>query len=117
VDLAAMAAERATIALDWRRDNAGRGPVVLELGGGALDLSKLLRGLPKGEAMETRIPLRCFAAADADLTEVGAPFRMVADAGLAITLRTVAVDEGAGDTGDRDAMAATTAAGCPAAVR
>jgi beta-glucosidase len=94
VSLKAEAAAGADLLLDWRIDRTGAGPVALTLGGAKLDIAALVKGLPAGQVSETRIPLRCFAGAD--LGAVGAPIRLDADDGLAVTLRTARVAEGRG---------------------
>lgn len=105
IDLGQQAGEAASLVLDWRVDNLGRGPVLVALGGGTLDLAATLKDAPAGVVAETRIPLRCFKAAGADLASVGAPLRISADAGFAASLRTVGIAEG--DSGAR----------CPAIAR
>ncbi len=82
---------------DWRIDRDGAGPVRVELGGGKLDMTEVVRAIPPGTVTETRIPLRCFKAAGADLGAVGAPLRIDSGAGLAITVRSVRIVEGGGD--------------------
>lgn len=89
--------QTASLVLDWRLDQHGSGPVKLALGGGTLDLAETLRAIPAGTVVETRIPLRCFQAAGADLASVGAPLRIVAEAGFAVTLRSVRIADGGGD--------------------
>jgi beta-glucosidase len=94
VSLAAEAKAGAALVLDWRIDRAGAGPVGLTLGGARLDIAKLVAAAPAGMATETRIPLRCFADAGADLAAVGAPLRLDAGGGFTATLRTARVAEG-----------------------
>lgn len=75
--------------LDWRVDSLASGPVMLSFAGGALDVSALLRGAAIGSRVQTRIPLRCFQAAGADVSAVKAPFRLTAQKGFATTLRNI----------------------------
>lgn len=77
------------LVLDWRVDQRGTKGGQLTLGNGRLDISGLLRGARLGELMQTRIPLRCFAAAGADLTKVGLPLRIDGSSGLGLTIRSV----------------------------
>ncbi|MEY4720495.1 MAG: hypothetical protein RIQ46_220 [Pseudomonadota bacterium] len=93
------------LVLDWRLDRRGSAPVHLTLGGGKLDLSGLLDAARPGEVAQTRIPLRCFAAAGANLASVGAPLRIDGGPGLSLTIRSVQTDSHH-DNGD-----------CPPAVR
>jgi beta-glucosidase len=73
--------------LDWRVDSMTSDPVTLSFAGGALDVSGILRGAAQGTRLETRIPLRCFQSAGADLKSVSAPLRITATKGFAVTLR------------------------------
>ena len=59
--------------LDGRIDSAPAGPVEVSLGGAKLDLGAQIRGANLGVPFETRIPLRCFQDAGADLNSVGPP--------------------------------------------
>ena len=81
--------EEAALLLDWRIDQLGRGPVRLSLGDGALDISTVLKAARRGAAIQTLIPLRCFVAAGGSLAQVGAPLRIDADSGFAVTIRDV----------------------------
>ena len=81
------------LVLDWRIDGRGNAPVRLTLGGGSIDLTAFLRTLPTGEVLRTEIPLQCFVAAGAGLDAVGGALRFDADAGLAMTIRTVSISE------------------------
>ncbi|MFM5949988.1 MAG: putative glycoside hydrolase, partial [Novosphingobium sp.] len=92
VDLRAQARQGQTLLLDWRVDRVGNGPVHLSLGGAKLDLAPALRSGKPGIARQTRIPLRCFAAAGANLASVGQPLRIEAAKGFAITLRSARID-------------------------
>lgn len=96
VSLSAEAKAGADLLLDWRIDRVGTAPVLLSLGGARLDISALVKGLPAGSIAETRIPLACFAAVGADLSAVGGPIRLDADAGFTATLRNARVDQGRG---------------------
>ncbi len=88
IDLAKAADNGATLVLDWRVSPGASGPVRLSLGEGTLMLGSAFQ-LP-----QTRIPLRCFAAAGAKLGAVGVPFKVEAQAGLAITIRSVRIADG-----------------------
>lgn len=78
--------------LDWRVDSMTTDPVTLAFAGGALDFSALLRAATPGARLETRIPLRCFQSAGADMTSVSAPLRITSGKALAITLRSVKLE-------------------------
>lgn len=91
VSLARQAEAGADLMLEWRIDRRNAAPVRLALGGGTLDLAGVIAAAPVGVMIETRIPLRCFAAAGANLTAVGGPLRIDADAGLAVTIRTARI--------------------------
>lgn len=93
-DLSRQAGDGSALVLDWRIDQPGQGPVRLSLGGGTLDLAPMLQGTAARGVTETRIPLACFAAAGADLGRVTAPFRLAADTGFAVTVRTIRIETG-----------------------
>jgi len=97
VSLATQAKAGASLVLDWRVDRRNTDSVKLALGGGTLDIAKLVNAAPLGAVIETRIPLRCFGEAGADLAVVGAPLRFDASAGFGATIRTVRVAEGAAE--------------------
>jgi beta-glucosidase len=97
VNLSKQAQEGAALVLDWRIDRRAVEPVRLTLAGGTLDLSGLIAGVPLGVVTETRIPLRCFSAAGADLAAIGGPLRIDASAGLVLTIRTVNIAEAKGE--------------------
>lgn len=94
VDLSAQGASGSVLLLDWRIDRAGGAPVKLALGGGTLDVSKLIAAAAPGKAIETRIPLRCFTAVGGKLDAVGGPLRIDAAAGFTVTIRTVRIAPG-----------------------
>lgn len=78
--------------LDWRVDSLAADPVTLAFAGGTLDVSALLRTAGQGARLETRIPLRCFQSAGADLKSVSAPLRITAAKGFAVTLRSAKLE-------------------------
>jgi beta-glucosidase len=92
VDLSARAASDGSLLLEWRLDRPASGPVRLTFGGGTLDFGPVLAGARPGTVIETRISLKCFAAAGGNLAKVGQPLRIDAGAGLMLTLRNVRID-------------------------
>ena len=78
--------------LDWRIDRAVAGPVLIALGGTTLDIGAIVRAAPLGEALQTRIPLSCFAGNGTQLNAVGAPLRVTAPDSFVMTLRNVRVE-------------------------
>lgn len=70
--------------IDWRIDAAG--PATLAFGGKAFDLTALIAAASAGEVATTKVPLRCFADAGADLAHVDSPVTITGDKGLAVTL-------------------------------
>ena len=105
VNLVRQRDEGFVLRLDWRIDRHPTGPVAVTLGGASIDLAAIMRGLPTGAAVQTRIPLRCFSEAGANLTAVGAPIRIHTAKGLVATIRNVNVE------------AANDIAPCPGKVR
>jgi len=93
VNLSGRAAEGFVLVLDWRLDNASTGPVKIALGGGEIDVTKLLAAAPKGSRTATRIPLSCFQSAGGNLNAVGTPLRITAANGFVATLRDVKVEQ------------------------
>ncbi len=87
VNLMRQLDESFVLLLDWRIDRAVRGPVLVSFGGGTIDLAAIVRAAAPGSVIQTRIPLRCFRDAGADLAKVGSPLRIAAPAGFAMTLR------------------------------
>ena len=92
VNLTKQLDEDWALAIDWRIDRPATGPVILSFGGAALDLETIMRSSPTGTALQTRIPLRCFADAGAKFDMVGAPIKMQAQKGLVATIRTVHIE-------------------------
>lgn len=82
--------------LDWRIDRAVAGPVKVSFGDATVDIGDLVRAAPAGSITQTRISLRCFHDAGANLSAVGAPLRLAAPAGFTATLRNAKI-EAAGD--------------------
>ncbi len=78
--------------LDWRIDHAGAGPVRVSLGGATVDLGPMVRAAPEGSVVQTRVSLRCFHDAGANLAAVGAPLRIAASAGFAASVRNVRIE-------------------------
>ncbi len=94
ISLADLGKKGASLVIDWRIDQRNAAPVRLSFGGSTLDIAGLVAAAPLGTAIETRIPLHCFADAGADLAAVGEPLRLNASAGFTTTIRTVQVAEG-----------------------
>ena len=88
--------QEGALLFDWRLDRRGNQPAQLTLGGGRLDISDLLDAARPGEVTQTRIPLRCFAAAGGNLASVGAPLRIDGGTGLSLTIRSVQAEKGHG---------------------
>ncbi len=92
VNLTKQLDEDWSILIDWRIDHPATGPVMLSFGGGAIDLQQTIRAMPTGSAVQTRIPLRCFAEAGAKFDAVGSPIRIQAPKGLVATIRNVHIE-------------------------
>lgn len=88
IDLAKAADGGAALVLDWSVAPGAGGPVRLTFGEGTLMLGSAF------QLRQTRIPLRCFASAGAKLGAVGVPFKVEAQAGLVITIRSARIDSG-----------------------
>lgn len=92
VNLANQLNEDWSMLIDWRIDRPATGAVTLSFSGGTIDLQQLIRTLPTGTAVQTRIPLRCFADVGAKFDAVGSPIRMQAAKGLVATIRNVHIE-------------------------
>ena len=92
VDLSKPLKEDWSLLIDWRIDQPATGPVMLSFGGAALNIQTSMRALPIGVPAQTRIPLRCFAAAGAKLDAVGSPIRMQAAKGFVAIIRNVHIE-------------------------
>ena len=92
VNLMRQLDEGFVLRLDLRIDTAPTGPLKLSLGNASLDLGAQLRNAPVGNPIETRIPLRCFVEAGADLRSVGTPLRITASKGFVFTLRSARLE-------------------------
>ncbi len=89
VDLTRRANDGQALMLEWRMDVLTDGPVDVALGGASLDLGPMVRANGVGKLVESRISLRCFQSAGANLKSVGTPLRVKAPKGFAMTLRNV----------------------------
>lgn len=78
--------------LDWRIDALPADAVEISFGGGTLDISSLVRSATIGQPLVTRIPLRCFKDAGADLAAVGTPLRLTSGKGFTASLRSVRIE-------------------------
>ena len=92
VDLSKQLNEDWSLLIDWRIDQPAIGPVMLSFGGAALDIQTTMRALSTRVPTQTRIPLRCFAAAGAKLDAVGSPMRIQAAKGFVATIRNVHIE-------------------------
>jgi beta-glucosidase len=92
VNLIRQRDEGFVLRLDWRVDSAPDGAVLVGLGGRAFDMGPELRAVAPGKPLVTRIPLRCFHAAGADLAAVASPLRIEAGKGLALSLGAAGVE-------------------------
>lgn len=70
--------------ITYRLDTAAAGPVVLEMGGGRIDLSKALKA--DGHWQQLRVPLKCLRQHGADMASVRRPFALAGSAGLDIAI-------------------------------
>ena len=92
VNLTRQLDEGFVLRIDWRIDTMPTGSLLVSLGGASLDLAAQLQGITVGTKLETRIPLRCFKDAGADLRAVGTPLRLTANKGFLATLRDIRIE-------------------------
>ena len=93
VDLHRQRDEGFALRLDWRIDALGTSPVLLTVAGVTLDISRIVA---VGGQTTLRIPLQCFAAGGANLTQVEKPVRIAARKGFVAALRAARI-EGIGE--------------------
>jgi beta-glucosidase len=98
VNLQSQRDDGAELLIDWRIDQLGSGPVLVSFAGAALDMRETVQAISAGGIVQTRIPLRCFSEAGANVNAVGAPFRIDTAAGLVIAIRNVRIDSANGNT-------------------
>lgn len=92
VNLTRQLDEGFVLRIDWRIDALPAGPLLVALGGASLDLESQLQTSTPGTKIETRVPLRCFKEAGADIRAVGTPLRLTANRGFVATLRDVRIE-------------------------
>ncbi|HEY8132294.1 MAG TPA: putative glycoside hydrolase, partial [Thermoanaerobaculia bacterium] len=70
------------LAIDAMVEKPPTRSVTLSMGCGAVELTSLLRDLPKGEWRTIHVPLRCFG----DVSRIDTPFRLSTDGELQLRL-------------------------------
>lgn len=91
-DLTRQLGNAFALAIDWRVDTPPARRVTLSFGDRALDITPVLRAAPRGRVTMTQVPLRCFAAAGADLTKIGTPFQLATDGAFMATIARVRLE-------------------------
>jgi beta-glucosidase len=91
VNLAQQADQDFALTIDWRIDHPATGPVMLSFSDAAIDLRQAIRMAHSGAIVQTRIPLRCFRDAGANLNAVGSPLRIEAPSGFVASIRNVRI--------------------------
>ena len=76
----------------YRVDAAPSAPVAFKLGGGAIDLTGLLRSASVGQWREARIPLTCFRTDGGDLSKVEVPFHMATSGKMTVSVSEIRLD-------------------------
>ncbi|MEJ6011948.1 glycoside hydrolase family 3 protein [Novosphingobium aquae] len=92
VDLTRQLGGDYALLLEWRIDAVPVGAVDLSFAGSGIDIGSMARAAPIGQPTETRVPLRCFKDAGANLSAVGTPLRITANKGFTATLRNVRIE-------------------------
>jgi beta-glucosidase len=83
-----------SLLLDWRIDRMPSGPVMVTFAGASIDMAEVMRAYPAGAVVQTRVSLRCFSDAGANLSAVGSPIRIQSEKGLVVALRNVHIEAG-----------------------
>jgi beta-glucosidase len=89
IDLSFQTNAEMGLLIDYRVDAKPSAPVALSIGVGKLDVSTALAASPVGEWRSLKVPLKCFQAAGADVTQVAEPFVLSTGGTLTITLQGV----------------------------
>jgi len=92
VDLTRQANGAVALGFRYRVDVAPSAPVAFKLGGGAVDLTGLLRSAPVGQWREARIPLTCFRTDGGDLSRVEVPFHMATSGAMTVSVSEIKLD-------------------------
>lgn len=85
-DMSSYAVTAHSLRIEWRIDSLPNGPVTLALGERAVDISNAIGSSPVGTLSDITVPLRCFAAAGANMARVGTVLQINAGNGFAATL-------------------------------
>jgi beta-glucosidase len=96
VDLSPQLRANEALLIDWRIDQAARGPIKVSFGTVTVDLQQAINGQAVGAVLQTAIPLQCFKSAGADLAALSAPFKIEAQRGFVATIRSVRVGASSG---------------------
>ena len=85
-----------SLAIDVMVEQQPTRPVLLSLGcgelcGGDVDVTRTLSALPPGVWRTIHVPLRCFAAAGADMSRIDIPFRIATDGQLTLRFADIEV--------------------------
>lgn len=89
IDLSFQTNAEMGLLIDYRLDAKPSAPVTLSAGAGKLDVSPILGAAAVGEWKSLKVPLKCFAAAGADVTKLAEPFALSTAGTLTITLQGV----------------------------
>ena len=73
IDISREANAQLSLLVDYRVDSGPSGPVTIAVDGAAVPVTGVLRAAPKGSWRTLTVPLRCFAAAGANMQSVTAP--------------------------------------------
>ncbi|WP_422345842.1 glycoside hydrolase family 3 N-terminal domain-containing protein [Parasphingorhabdus sp.] len=81
------------LTIDMRIDALGAGDTVLAFHNRRISLTRWLQQAKIGKVRSLQIPLQCFGTAESDFESVGNAFRLEGEAGLALTLLSVKIDD------------------------
>ncbi|WP_292223964.1 glycoside hydrolase family 3 N-terminal domain-containing protein [Brevundimonas sp.] len=92
VDLIRQANGAVALSFRYRIDAAPSDTVRLSLGGGAVDVTNLLKSAPAARWQVARIPLTCFRTDGGDLSRVEVPFHLTTPGSLTISVSEIKLD-------------------------
>ncbi len=81
------------LTIDMRVDAIGAGDAVLAFHNSRISLTQWLQQAEIGKVRSLQIPLQCFGTVETDFESVGNAFRLEGEAGLAVTLLSVKIDD------------------------
>ncbi len=97
IDLTRQSNGEMAIAFRYRIDAAPTKPVLLTIGAGEVDITRLLTADPAGEWREVKVRLSCLAENGADLATLDQPWGLRSEGAFAVTVEEIRLASNEGD--------------------